>query len=142
MCRGNDLLKYLLMIDITRANHSSASFNESSLINQLSEGRGRKLKAEYAYNGLQQYNNNTLDKLKHSSKEGATSPIAIIDFYCVHQNIYYTATPLKRGRQGPREKMRSNGPRYINVTVVQFHIRKQMPHPPSFGMRHSAPDKN
>jgi len=53
MCRGNDLLKYLLMIDITRANHSSASFNESSLINQLSEGRGRKLKAEYAYNGLQ-----------------------------------------------------------------------------------------
>ena len=43
--------------------------------------------------------------------------------------------------------MRYNGPRYIHATVVQnlnatsftgFHIRKQMPHPQSFGMGHQS----
>ena len=38
------------------------------------------------------------------------------------------------------EKTRYNGPRYIHATVVQkvFHIRKHMPHPPSFGMEHQS----
>ena len=52
--------------------------------------------------------------------------------------LHYNAVVGVHGK-----KTRYNGPRYIHATVVQtsftcFHIRKQMPHPPSFGMGHQS----